>query len=158
MKCELSSVSMLNFTEKSNMCLVQPVNSLKTLNKITKISFDTGYNTNDWKMNTQESDKSSIEIMSQSIQNALDYLTNTLFDNSKLLEAVINWNDHNNNVRHFADLVSNMAESNEFGFTCRDHVMMFIQNTALAILNNHHRYNVSHNNKYLPMYVNLKQE
>lgn len=132
-----------NFTKESNTCLVQPVITLKTLNEMTKIPVDSGYDTNDWIMNSQVTNQKSVEVMSMSIQKALDLLTYTLFDNSKLLEAVINWNDGNNLVRYFADLVANMAEKNEFGFTCRDHVMTFVQNTAFKILNNHHLYNVS---------------
>lgn len=132
-----------NFAKESNECLVQPVITMKTLNEMTKIPVDSGYNTNDRRINSQDINQKRIETMSMSIQKALDLLTYTLFDNSKLLEAVINWHDGNNLVRYFADLVANMAKKNEFGFTCRDHVMKFVQNTSFKILDEHHLYNVS---------------
>lgn len=136
-----------NFIENSNTCLVQPVITMKTLYEIDKIPIDSGYNTNDWKMNSLNSNKKPIETMSRSIQKALELLTITLFDNSKLLETVTNWNDCNNLVKYFVDLLSNISESNEFVFTCRDHVMMFVQNTAFKILDNHEIYNVSFEKK-----------
>lgn len=132
------------FIKNSNTCLVQPVITMKTLNEMSRFPNDSGYNTNVLKISSQNTDQISTEIMSQSIQRALDLLICTLFDTSELLEAVCNWDDCNNLVRYFVDLVAKIAESNEFGFTCRDNVMTFVQNTAFAILNNHHLYNVSH--------------
>lgn len=148
---KISSVSSgtSNFIENSNTCLVQPVITMKTLNEITKIPIDSGYNTNDWKINSIDSNKKPVEIMSRSIQKALELFTITLFDDSQLLEAVTYWNDCNNLVKYFVDLVSNMSESNEFVFTCRDHVMMFVQSTAFKILDNHQMYNVSFEKKNL---------
>jgi len=134
--------------KKSNTCLVQPVITMKTLNEMSRFPTDSGYNTNFIKMSSQNTSQISPEIMSQSIQSALDLLICTLFDTSELLEAVSNWDDCNNLVKYFFDLLANIAESNEFGFTCRDNVMKFVQNTAFTILNNHHLYNVSHGNKY----------
>jgi len=116
---------------------------MKTLNEMSKVPTDSGYNTNVMKMSSQSTNQISTEIMSQSIQRALDLLICTLFDTSELLEAVSNWNDCNNLVKYFVDLVANIAESNEFAFTSRDDVMKFVQNTAFTILNNHHLYSVS---------------
>lgn len=141
------SSSTSNFIENSNMCLVRPVITMKTLYEITKIPIDSGYNTNDWKINSIDSYEKPVEIMSQSIQKALELFTITLFDDSQLLEAVTNWNDCNNLVKYFVNLVSNISESNEFVFTCRDHVMMFVQSIAFKILGNHQMYNVSFEKK-----------
>lgn len=132
-----------NLIQKSNTCLVQPVITMKILNEMSRMPTDSGYNTNVLKMSSQNTNQISTEIMSQSIQSALDLLICTLFDTSELLEAVCNWDDCNNLVRYFVDLVAKIAESNEFGFTCRDNVMTFVQNTAFTILNNHHMYKVS---------------
>lgn len=142
---KMSSISSgtSNFIENSNTCLVQPVITMKTLYEIANIPIDSGYNTNDWIMNSIDLNKNSVEIMSRSIQQGLELFTITLFDDSKLLEAVTNWDDCNNLVKYFVDLVSNTSESNEFVFTCRDHVMTFVQNTAFKILDNHQMYNVS---------------
>lgn len=107
-------------------------------------NIDSGYNTNDWNINSQHTNLKPIKVMSQSVQEALDLIMHTLFDNSKLLETIINWNDNNNLARYFVDLVTKMANSTEFGFTCRDHVMLFVQNTAFKILDDHHLYSVSY--------------
>eukprot|EP00102_Acyrthosiphon_pisum_P025101 XP_016662311.1 PREDICTED: uncharacterized protein LOC107884525 [Acyrthosiphon pisum] len=146
---EMSSISNYssNYSDlikKSNTCLVQPVITMKTLNEMSRLPTDSGYNTNIIKMSSQNTNEIAPEIMSQSIQSALDLLICTLFDTSELLEAVSNWDDCNNLVKYFFDLLANIAESNEFGFTCRDNVMKFVQNTAFTILNNHHLYNSIH--------------
>lgn len=116
---------------------------MKTLNDIKHTPIDSGYNTYTWKMDFQNTNQNTVVTMSQSIQEALDILLYTLFDYSKLLEAVTNWDDCNNIVRYFIDLVASMAESNEFAFTCRDHVIHFVQNNAFRILDNHDLFNVS---------------
>jgi hypothetical protein len=116
---------------------------MTTLNDITKTPIDSGYNTYSCKMGASNINQNSIITMSQSIQEALDILLYTLFDTSKLLEAVMNWNDCNNIVRYFVDLVVSMAETNEFAFTCRDHVMNFVQNNAFRILDSHDLFKVS---------------
>jgi len=139
-----SSSNYSNLIKRSNTCLVQPVITMKTLNEMSSLPTDSGYNTNVMKMSSPNTYQISTEIMSQSIHRALDLLICTLFDTSELLEAVSNWDDCNNLVKYFFDLVANIAESNEFGFTCRDNVMKFVQDTAFTILNNHHLYNVSH--------------
>jgi len=130
--------------QNSNTCLVQPVITMKTLNETSRISLDSGYNTNVLKMSSLDINQIYTETMSQSIQKALDLLTYTLFDTSKLLDAVSNWDDCNNLVRYFVDLIASIAESNEFGFTCRDEVMTFVQNITFTILDNHYLYNVSY--------------
>lgn len=140
---EVSSDSTSNSIMKTNTCLIQPVISMKTLNETTKIAIDSGYDTYNWNINFQDTDKRPIEIMSQSIQEALDLLMITLFDYSKLMDVVINWDDCNNLVQYFANLVASMAKNIEFGFTCRNHIMTFVQNTAFKILDDHHLYNVS---------------
>lgn len=144
-ECEITSSSygINNCIQTSNTCLVQPLITMKTLSETVKSLTDSGYNTNDWKINDQNADQKSIEVMSQSIQVALDLLTYTLFDSSKLFDVVINWNDSNNLVKYFVDLGTSMADSNEFIFTCRDNVILSIQNIVIKILDNHHLYNVS---------------
>lgn len=131
-----------NLYEKSSTCLIQPLIAMKSLFEITQIPFDSGYNTNDWKNNSQFTNKKSVETMSQSIQESLNVLHYTLFDNSKLLDAVINWSDNNNIVRYFVNLIAKMTDSNQYGFTCSDHVIKFAQNTAFIILDNHHLFTV----------------
>jgi hypothetical protein len=147
----MSSVSNCpsNSIQKSNTCLIQPVITMKTLNEMSRITIDSGYNTNDLKMSFLDINLKPTEKMSQSIQQALDLFIYTLFDTSKLLEAVCSWDDYNNLVRYFVDLVASIAKNDEFLFTCRDDVMTFVQNTAFTILNNHHLYNVSHTTKYI---------
>jgi len=131
---ELSSGITSDLITKSNTSLVQPVITMKTLNEMS---------TNNWNTDTENTNQKYIDVMVQSIQKALDYLMYTLFDNTRLIETVTNWDDCNNLVRYFADLVASMAENIELGFTCRDSVMMFVQNTAFKILDSHHVYNVS---------------
>ncbi|XP_026819801.1 uncharacterized protein LOC113558518 [Rhopalosiphum maidis] len=142
----MSSVSncLSNSIQKSNTCLIQPVITMKTLNEMSRITIDSGYNTNDLKMSFLDINLKPTEKMSQSIQQALDLLIYTLFDTSKLLEAVCSWDDYNNLVRYFVDLVASIAKNDEFLFTCQDDVMKFVQNTAFTILNNHHLYNSIH--------------
>lgn len=132
-----------NKIQKSNTCLVQPVIAMKTLNEMARNPIDSGYNTNGLEMSSLDTNTNSTEIMSHLIQKALDLLTHTLLDTSKLSDAVNNWDDCNNLVRYFVELVASIAETNEFGFTCRDYVITFVQNTAFTILNNHHLYKVS---------------
>lgn len=139
----MSSASTNNIIPVSNPSLIQPIITMKTLVENIKMPFDSGYNTNDWNINSQDTNLGPVKIMSHSVQNALDLLLYTLFDNSKLFETVINWNNNNNLVRYFVNLLAKMAESTEFGFTCRDHVMIFVQNIAFKILDDHHLYNVS---------------
>lgn len=131
-----------NLHQKPSTCLIQPVIAMKSLFEITKIPFDSGYNTYNWKNNSQFTNVKPVEIMSQSIQESLNLFQYTLFDNSKLLDAVINWSDSNNLVRYFINLIANMADSYEYGFTCSDQVIKFAQNTAFIILDNHHLYTV----------------
>ncbi|CAH1723785.1 unnamed protein product [Aphis gossypii] len=133
-----------NFIQKSNTCLIQPIITMNTLNEMSRTQIDSGYNTNDLKMSFPDTNLIPTEIMSQSIQQALDLLINTLFDTSKLIETVCNWDDSNNLVRYFVDLIANIAKNDEFGFTCRDDVITFVQNTAFTILNKHHLYNSIH--------------
>jgi len=117
------------------MSLVQPVITMKTLNEMS---------TNNWTTDSDNTNQKYVDVMVQSMRKALDYLMYTLFDNTRLIETVTNWDDCNNNLlRYFADLVASMAENIELGFTCRDSVMMFVQNTAFKILDNHHLHNVS---------------
>lgn len=132
-----------NLFKKFNKCLVQPVITMQILNENTKTPIDSGYNTINWKEHFENTSQTFIRTMSQSIQEALDILTYTLFDRSKLLNTVINWYDRNNLVRYFVEMVASKAKSNEFGFTCGDNVTLYVQNTSLKILNDHHLYHVS---------------
>lgn len=116
---------------------------MKTLNDIIKTPIDSGFHSYNCKIGSQNINQNSVVTMSQSIQGALDILLYTLFDSSKLLDAVMNWDDCNNLVRYFIELVASMAGNNEFAFTCRDHVMNFVQNTAFRILDDHDLFDVS---------------
>lgn len=131
---ELSSGITSDLITKSNLSLVQPVITMKTLNEMS---------TNNWEIDSENINKKYVDIMVESIRKSLDYLMYTLFDYTRLIETVTNWDDCNNLVRYFADLVSSMSENIELGFTCRDSVMLFVQNTAFKILDNHNLYNVS---------------
>lgn len=120
-------------------CLVQSVITMTTLNAI-----DSDNNLYKLKNNYQDINQNSVETMSQSIKKALEFLIDTLFDSSRLLYSIKNWDDCNNLVKHFINLITNMSEKSEFVFTCRDNVTMFVQNTAFKILDNHHLYKVSY--------------
>lgn len=141
-KMSSSICCMSDFLQETNKNCVEPIITMKTLSEVAQMPIDSGYITNDWLIN-QDSNQITIKNMSQSIQEALDFFMCTIFDFSKLIEAVLNWNNGDNIVRYFVDLVASMAESDEFGITCRDHVVSFIQNIAFNVLDNHHLYNVS---------------
>lgn len=138
---EMSLASTSNSFSISNTCLIQPIITMKSLTDNIKRPPDSGYYTNN--TNSQDTNLRTINIMSHSVQKALDLLMDTLFNKSKLLDTVINWNNNSNLVKYFVDLIAKMAESTEFGFTCRDNVMTFVQNIAFKILDDHHLYNVS---------------
>lgn len=132
---ELSSLITSDFFNEPNTCLIQPVITMKTLNETRKLPIINNISDN---INQKFTD-----TMVQSIQKALDYLMYTLFDNTKLMETIINWKDCNNLVKYFADLVNSMAQNIELVFICRDQVMMFVQTTAFKILDDQHLYSVS---------------
>ncbi|VVC36035.1 Hypothetical protein CINCED_3A021413 [Cinara cedri] len=124
--------------------LIQSIITMKTLNSMSKSPIDSGYDTYKWEFNSQDINQNPVETMSQSINKALDFLNDTLFDSSKLLYSFENWDNHNNLAKHFVDLITNMSEKSEFALTCRDNVTMFVQNTAFKILDNHHLYKSMH--------------
>lgn len=138
--CKLSSDIIPDFITETR-CLIQPVITLKTLNEMIKV--DSSDNTSNWNIYSENTNQKSVDILVESIRKALDYLMYILFDGKKLIETVTNWNDDNNLIRYFAELVTSMGKNTEFIFICRDHVMIFVQNTAFKILDNHHLYSVS---------------
>lgn len=129
--------------KKPAVSLVQPIITIKSLIEIvTNKSIDSIFNTINWKTDFEKTGKKPIEIMSRSIQEALDILAYTLVDNFKLLHVIKNWGE-SNLVKYFVDLMACKVDNSEFGFTCRDQVMSFVQNTSFKILDNHHLYSVS---------------
>lgn len=134
-----------NPIQTPSTCLVQSVITMKTLNTISQIPFiDSGNDTYECDIISQDINQHFVETMSQSIKNALEFLIDTLYDSSKLLYSFKNWDSCDNLVKYFVDLIANMSEKSDFAFTCRDHVTRFVQNTAFKILDNHYLYKVSY--------------
>lgn len=133
-----------NQIQTPSTCLVQSVITMKTLNTFSQIPIiDSGNDTCEWDIISQDINQNFVETLSKSIKNALKFLNDILFDSSKLLYSFKNWDSCDNLVKHFVDLITNMSENSEFAFTCRDDVTMFVQNTAFKILDNHHLHKVS---------------
>jgi len=129
--------------QNSSACLIQPLITMKTLNDITNVTIDSGYNTNGWWSNHLDTIQRPIDMMSQSVQTALNLFECTLFDSSELFDTVTNWDECSNLVRYFADYVSSMENNIEFGFTCRGSVILYIQSTVFKILDSQNLYSVS---------------
>lgn len=129
--------------QNSSVCFVQPLITMKTLNEITNVTIDSGYNTNNWWSKHLNTIQRPIDMMSQSIQTALNLFECTLFDSSELLDTVTNWDECSNLVKYFTDYVSSMENNIDFEFTCRGSMILFIQSTAFKILDNQNLYSVS---------------
>lgn len=129
--------------EKPSECLVQPLITMKILSGITDLPIDSGYDTNDWCTNHLDNIQRPIDMMIQSIQKALDIFKHTLFNSSDLLYVLTNWNESNNIVKYLVDYVSSMENNIEFEFTCRNSVILFVQEIVFKILDCQHLYSVS---------------
>lgn len=154
---QMSSASycLPNQIQTPSTSLIQSIITMKTLYTMNKIAIDSGYDSYKFEMNSQDMNQSAVETMSESINKALDFLGDTLFDTSKLFYSIKNWDDCNNLVKHFVDLITNLSENSEFLFTCRDNITLFVQNNVFKVLDNHHLYKVSYGYCLILYYKNL---